>query len=107
MELAILNTAIVTTDGTYAIHTITLEEAKELVAAAPGLDSAVGHPSTAEILTELLGVEVPLNRQQFAQQPGQKALVFKLDGRPKEGMELSRQQLEEIGFTFKVLERLA
>lgn len=107
MKLAILNTAIMTTDGTYTIRTVTLGTARELVATANGLDSAVGHPSTAEILTELLGVSVPVNRQQYAQQVGQLALVFKLDGRPKEGTELGKAQLEEIGFTLKIMERLA
>lgn len=110
MKLAILNTAIMTTDGTYALRTITLEEAKDLIAeamAGDGLDSAVGHPATATLLTDLLGAEVPLNRQLFAHEIGQKALVFKLSGRPKEGTELDLAQLQEVGYTLKVMERLA
>lgn len=105
LPIAILNTAILTSDGSYEIHTIDLQEARVLVSDTE-IDSAVGHESTAAILTDLLGVEVALNRQLFAQKPGQKALVFKLNGRPPEGVVLSREQLEEIGFTFKVLTRL-
>lgn len=106
MKLGVLNTAILTTDGSYTIRTITLDEAKALVAAHE-LDSAVGHESTAAIMSDLLGVPVPVNRQMFAQQVGQCALVFKLNGRPPEGQILSRPELEEIGFTFKVMERTA
>lgn len=106
MKLGILNTAVLTADGTFDLRTISLTEAREL-AAASDLDSAVGHDSTAAILSDLLGVDVPVNRQLFAQQVGQLALVFKLNGRPPEGVILGREQLEEIGFTFKVLTRLS
>lgn len=112
MKLAILNTSIVTTDGTYTVESITPERALSLVrwAIGPegdGIDSAVGHPSTAQILTTLLGVEVPVSRQLFAQQVGQQAVAFKLNGRPEPGKELNQEELEEIGFTFKLLTRTA
>ena len=110
MKLAVLNTAIMTTDGTYQLETITLEQAKQLAteaAAGPGLDSAIGHQATAELLSAVLGVPVPYNRQLFAQEVGQKALVFKLNGRPPEGTELSLSRIQEIGYTLKVMTRLA
>jgi len=109
MKLGILNTSIVTSDGTYELTTIPTERAIAMVAFAltgDGIDSAVSHPSTAVILSEILGVEIPVNPQLFAQQPGQAALVFKLNGRPANGVELTREDLERIGFTFKVLRRL-
>jgi hypothetical protein len=111
MKLAILNTSIVTSDGEYTVRTISEDEAisyMQLVAEGrfDGIDSAVGHPSTAQILTTILGVQIPVNNQLFAQQIGQYALVFKLNGRPK-GQELSRAELEEIGFTFKILKRIS
>lgn len=55
----------------------------------------------------MLGVPVPYNRQLFAQEVGQKALVFKLNGRPPEGTELSLGLIQEIGYTLKVMTRLA
>lgn len=106
MKLGVLNTSIVTADGRYELRTITLDKAQKL-AHSNGLDSAVGHESTAAILTDLLQVEVPVNRQLFAQQVGQAALVFKLNGRPPEGRILTREELEKVGFTFKVLTRLS
>ena len=104
--IAILNTSIVTTDGTYTLTGITLEQARALVAESP-IDSAVGHESTAALLTTLLGVDVPTNRQLFAQQVGQTALVCKLNGRPPEGKVLALEDLETIGYSFKILERTA
>jgi len=112
LPLALLNTTIATTDGCYTIQTISLETAKSLVedyltTYGSELDSAVGHQSTADIMTTLLGVEVPMNRQMFEQQLGQEALVFKLNGRPPEGAVLTAEEIEEIGYTFKLMTRTA
>ncbi|TDC02663.1 DUF1874 domain-containing protein [Micromonospora fluostatini] len=106
LPIAILNTSIVTTDGDYTVREITLEEAIA-IAHSSEIDSAVGHDATAALLTELLGVAVPVNRQMFAQRPGQKALVFKLNGRPAPGVELDLAGLEQVGYTFKLLTRTA
>jgi hypothetical protein len=105
-KLALLNTSIVTNDGSYSLKTIDLMEAQDLVSNSD-LDSAIGHESTAQAMTQLLGVTVETNRQMFAQEVGQEALVFKLNGRPPEGAVLSREQLEDIGYSWKLLTRLA
>lgn len=101
--IAILNTTILTSDGDFSLKTISLEEAKKLTTEFEIL-SAVGHQSTADILTELIGVQIPVNRIQFKQEPGQLALCFKLNGRPEEGKILSREEIEKIGYEFKLLE---
>jgi hypothetical protein len=103
--LAILNTSILTSDGQYVMETITLDQAKQLVKDADSIDSAVGHVSTAEILTTLLDINIDVNRQMFEQQVNQTALVFKLNGRPPEGVVLSRDEIEAIGYSFKTLVR--
>lgn len=105
MKLGILNTSILTTEGTYRLKKITLDEARKLVTRNE-LDSSVGHQSTADIMTSLLGVEIPVNRQVFNQEVGQQALVFKLNGRPEEGRILSRVEIEAIGYKFQLLERM-
>lgn len=107
MKLAILNTSIVTADGTYTLKSITPETARQLVRVSDGIDSAVGHESTAAILATILGVDVPTNRQLFTHAVGQQALVFKLNGRPEPGKDLSQRELEDIGFSFKVLTRIS
>lgn len=104
MKLALLNTSILTEVGEYKLEQITLSEAKKLVKNNE-LDSAIGHLFTTEIMTELLGVEIPVNRQIFKQQTGQKALVFKLHGRSEEGKILTKQKIEKIGYDFQLLIR--
>lgn len=106
MKLGVLNTSILTTAGAYELKDITLDEAKKLVSENK-IDSAVGHASTAQIMTALLGVEIPVNRQMFVQQPGQDALVFKLNGRPQEGKILTAEEIEQIGYKFQILKRIA
>ena len=85
MKLAVLNTSILTTEGTFTLKDITLEEARNLVKENEIL-SAVGHQSTADILTTLLETEVPMNRIQFAQEKGQKAYFLKAFGFQEEEM---------------------
>lgn len=104
--IALLNTSIVTADGTYTLNTIDLNQAKDLIKDQE-IISAIGHESTAQILYDLLGVDVPVNRIQFEQQPKQIALVFKLNGRPPEGKILRRDEIEQIGYSFKLLTRLS
>ena len=106
MDLAVLNTTIATTDGTFKVKTIDLNTAKALVT-SNSLDSAVGHQSTADVMTTLLGVNVPMNRQEFAQKIGQQALVFKLNQRPQEGHIMSAAEIEEVGYSFKLMTRTA
>lgn len=55
-KLALLNTSILTTAGEYHLTDITLDEARAIVKNhRDNLDSAIGHASTAEIMTTLLG----------------------------------------------------
>jgi dihydroxyacid dehydratase/phosphogluconate dehydratase len=110
MQLAILNTSIITAFGSFKYSLLSLEDAQNVAQTANmgfGILSAVGHQSTAEILTELLGFDVPVNRIQFAQEPGQDALVFKLKGRAPEGKILSREEIETVGYEFGLLTRTA
>jgi hypothetical protein len=102
--IAILNTSILTADGCYTLKTITLGQARSLIAHRE-IISAVGHQSTADILTTLLGREIPVNRIEFAQEREQAAIVFKLRGRPPEGAILSAEEVEAIGYDLKILDR--
>jgi len=102
MKLALLNTTIATTDGVYKIETISLPMAQAIFMAyftVSGIDSAVGHDSTAVIMSTLLGARIPVNRQMFEQQKGQQALVFKLKGRVAE--------INQIGYEFKLMTRVS
>ena len=105
MTIAILNTPILTVEGNYKLSNITLEQAQKLVN-ENDFDSYIGHQATSEILSILLGTEVPMNRQQFTQEIGQKSIIFKLNSRLQEGQVLTTiQEIESIGYTFQLLER--
>jgi hypothetical protein len=104
MKVALLNTTIATVDGIFEVRTISLEQAQQLAKDnADNLLSAIGHDSTSQIMTELLGVNVTVNRIQFAQELGQIALVFKLKGRAPEGVILDTAGIEAIGYEFKTM----
>lgn len=106
-KLYIFNTTIIVNDGTYKMSTVSLDEAKEIISQNPNFISAIGHDSTAQIISSVLGTEVPMNRVNASfEEVGDKALCFKLNSRPKEGAILSFEDLQEIGFSWKLLERI-
>lgn len=105
MKVALFNGTIATTNGIYKISDIDIESAKKLIGEM-GFISAIGHESTADIMSDLFDMDIPMNRIQFRQQVGQKAVVFKLDQRPPEGIVLNRKEIEDIGYSLKLMERL-
>lgn len=105
-KVTILNTSIVTSYGSFEYKPITLDQARDVVS-TQGFDSAIGHASTAEIVSSLLGIQCPVNRVQYAQEEGDRALVFKLNGRAPEGVILSRKEIEAIGYSWGLLIRTA
>jgi hypothetical protein len=110
-KLTLLNTSILTSFGTYTYEPLTLEGACALVSEfqreGKSIQSAIGHQTTAELLSGLLDYTVAINRMEFKQTVETVALVFKLKGRPPEGKVLSREELEEIGYEFGLLTRKA
>ncbi|NLI89458.1 MAG: YddF family protein [Epulopiscium sp.] len=105
MRVGIFNGTVATTNGLYRISDISLNEAK-LLLHKNGYVSAVGHESTAEIMSELMEMDIQANRINFIQMVGQKAVVFKLNRRPKEGSILTKEEVEQVGYSFKLMERL-
>lgn len=114
--LLLLNTSIITVPGIYHLsRPIPPEQARKIVHWAlmdwnmnigAGILSAIGHKATADIMTEVFGTGIEVNRIPSEQAVGQLALVFKLKGRPAEGTILDREQVEKIGYQFHVLARL-
>lgn len=110
-KLTLLNTGILTSYGTFTFEPLSLIEARELVRefhqTGKAIQSAIGHQSTADLLTALLEIPVAANRMTFKQTMDDLALVFKLNARPAEGKVLSHVELEEIGYEFGLLTRIA
>ncbi|OLE54354.1 MAG: hypothetical protein AUG51_08780 [Acidobacteria bacterium 13_1_20CM_3_53_8] len=108
-KLTLLNTSILTSFGTYTYEPLSLEEARALVGEfqreGKSIQSAIGHQTTADLLSALLGIAVAVNRTEYQQTVDDAALIFKLKGRPPEGKVLSREELEEMGYEFGLLTR--
>ncbi len=105
MKVGLFNGTVATTNGLYKITDIDLDSAKKLIE-KNGFISAIGHGSTAEIMSDLFNMDIDMNRIQFKQKVGQKAVVFKLNKRPPEGVVLTREEVESIGYSLKLMERL-
>ena len=81
---------------TILVQELSNAEAREWL--APGFESAVGHASTASLLSQLLGLPVPENRIAVKLRPGDKVVALKLEGRIPEGHVLSDEELRTIPF---------
>ena len=104
MKVTILNSSLITAEGTFQLKEISIEDAKETI--KDGFISAIGHESTATIVSTLLGVTIPMNRVIYTQATGEQALIFKLNGRAEEGKILTIGEIEEIGFKFQLLTKI-
>lgn len=105
-RLVLLNAPILTSFGTFEFTQITTAEAKEIIKNAEQIISAIGHPATAEIMSELLDYKVENNRIEFFQSVEDAALIFRLKKRIGEGQVLNRAEIEAIGYEFGILKRI-
>jgi len=103
-KIYILNSPILTAYGRYTFKPVSLEEAKNLLSSSKFV-SAVGHASTAQFLSRLLGVHVPAQRVRVEMQPGDIAIVFRLLERLPEGKVLSEEELQQIPYQLGLLRR--
>lgn len=73
---------------------------------AGGFESAIGHESTAQLISKLLDIDCPANRVQYKQKDGDVALIFKMLGRPPEGKILTEEEIEEIGYSWGIIRKI-
>lgn len=106
LKVTLLNTSIITAHGSYRYEPLSLQDARQ-VALTNSAESAIGHQVTADLLSQLFGFNVPMNRVNFEQGVGDAAIVFKLRGRPEEGKILTREEVDAIGYDFGLLTRVA
>ena len=78
MSRYVLNSAVITSPGRYFYRLLTPEKAREWWLKGPTPVSTIGYEETAEALSQLLNVYVPVNRITIRMQPKDEALVFRL-----------------------------
>jgi hypothetical protein len=76
---------------------ISVEEAKKIMAESV-FESAIGHESTAIVLSKLLGIEIPAVRKSIYMKKGDRGIHFFLKERLPEGVVLTREQLETLDY---------
>jgi len=84
------------------VYPESIENIKKLL--RKGFISAIGHESTAKLLSQLLGVEIPANRIEIKIEYGDKLVVFQLLQRLPEGRVLSEEELRQLQFRFLIVE---
>ncbi len=111
----LLNTSIIPAgaDGTYEAVTISPKLAQRLFfwGIQRGNEgqsvypmSHVGHESTAAIMTQILESKVSVDRTPW--DGSGIAIVLQMTGRPPEGKILTEQEMQEFGFTWRMLRRV-
>lgn len=104
--LYILNSPVLTSCGVYSYAKIPLSAVRELLKQTPDFISAVGHESTANFISKILGVTVPVNRIEISMKKGDKAIVFRILTRLPEGKVLDEQELSQVKYEIGLLKKV-
>ena len=106
MTTYLLNTPIITSYGEWKFEgPISTEQAKERVLS--GFESAIGHDASAQFLSRLLGIDIPMNRIAISMQAGDTALVLRIKSRLPEGKILTQEEISLIPFELGWLKKLS
>lgn len=105
-RIVLLNAPVLTSYGSFEFRQISVVEAKDLLRQAEQVESAIGHQTTAEVMTKILDFEVKPNRIEFFQTVEDTALIFKLKKRIGEGQVLTAEEIETIGFEFGLMRKI-
>jgi hypothetical protein len=112
MKVYLLNTTVIPCQGLWDVQPCELRYARYLAGMKdhkgdPYVISAIGHSSTAELLSTLLDAPIAANRLTVQPQEKDILLCFKLKQRPPEGRVLTVEELEELGYEFFLMELIA
>jgi hypothetical protein len=100
----VLNAPVITNYGLYRFAAISPDAARRFL--SEGFISAVGHESTARLMSEMIGVDIPFNRITIHMEAGDKAIALWLLDRPGEAQVFSREDLASVDCELGLLERL-
>ncbi len=99
----VLNAPVVTNYGVYRFTVIAPDAAREILSA--GFISAVGHESTARLMSQMIGIDIPFNRITIHMEAGDKAIALWLLDRPGEAQVYSMEDLAAVNCELGLLER--
>jgi hypothetical protein len=105
MKIYLNNTTIITNDGTYQCESCSLETVKSIFKECEVV-SAIGHESTSNVVSAIVGVPVIMNRINVSMAVDDVMVAFKLNQRVPEGVILTADEIEKIGYSFKIIERI-
>jgi len=105
MTLYIINTPVLTDYGLWEFSgPLSIREVRTRL--EPGFVSAIGHEASANILSRILNIPIPVNRIQIKMQPKDEALILRLLKRLPEGKVLDESELMALDFELGLLKRL-
>jgi hypothetical protein len=102
-KIYLLNTLVIPIDFDiyrYAyirVEKISIEEAKQILKNKEFI-SAIGHEGTAKLLSQLIGINIPVNRITVFFEPGDIGIHFYLKQRLPEGKVLTKEELEKLDY---------
>jgi hypothetical protein len=74
----LLNSAVITAEGTYSYRYLSEDQARYWAGEGPEPISTIGYQETADALAAILGRPVVVDRKTIVMKPGDQALVFRL-----------------------------
>ena len=104
MTIYIINSPVLTNYGDFRFQPIDTNQARQLL--ANGFISAIGHQASAELLSQHLNIQIPINRINITMQTGDKALILRLLQRLPEGKILTSEEIQHTGFELALLTKL-
>ena len=103
-KMYLMNTTMMPNNvGTYVAKPIDSAAAVALMSECERV-SAIGHESSAQAMSAVLGESIQHNRLTIALESGDSMLCLKLRGRPPEGAILTKEQMDEIGYDLVLVE---
>lgn len=105
MTLYLLNSPVLTDYGVWRFTgPVSPEKARQWI--SRGYVSAVGHASSARLLSRIFSTEVSVARVRVSLQVGDQALVLRLGERLPEGAVLDSETLDSLPWELSLLERI-
>jgi len=104
-KLVLLNAAVLPRKPMVLVASpTTIENIRALITIAERIESYIGHESTAKLLSDVLGIEVPTNRGEYTPEVGDVAVIAKLRRRLQTPQDLKSITVEDLEFYIIVYE---